>query len=244
MGSPTTESRLLRADLHTHTAFSPDSRTSPAELVERAAELGLDRVAVTDHGEMEGARIAQTIDPERVIVGEEIRCRGRTEIIGLYLTDWIPPNLRLEEVVERIRDQGGVVYAPHPFAYVLRPGWQARRAASVADVVEVFNSRAFLPAWNRSALQLARQCGRPAAASSDAHRLRELGRGFTLVPPFHGPSDFLLAIGEGRPVAGELGSPFIHLVSAWWKLARAVGVARAGSERSRLSRPVPSSRPT
>ena len=101
----------LRIDLHSHTCYSPDARTTPAQL----------------------------IDPERIIVGEEIRCRCRTELIGLFLSDRIPEGLPIESVVERIRDQGGLVYAPHPWAYLVRPGRHARRAVRSADIVEVFN---------------------------------------------------------------------------------------------------------
>ena len=36
-------------DLHTHTDFSPDAKSSPEEMCERAAELGLTKYAVTDH---------------------------------------------------------------------------------------------------------------------------------------------------------------------------------------------------
>ncbi|MEJ2320059.1 MAG: PHP domain-containing protein [Gemmatimonadales bacterium] len=107
----------IRVDLHTHTRRSPDASLRPVELVLRARDAGLDRIAVTDHGEIDGALEARELAPDLVIVGEEIRCRGRTELIGLFLSERIPMGLPIEEVVERIRDQDGVVYAPHPYAY-------------------------------------------------------------------------------------------------------------------------------
>jgi predicted metal-dependent phosphoesterase TrpH len=222
----------LRIDLHVHTCWSPDARIAPAVLVERAAELGLDRVAVTDHGEVEGALRAQALDWRRVIVGEEIRCRGRTEIIGLFLTERIPAGLRLEEAAERIRDQGGLVYAPHPWAYLVTPGRHARRAVEAADVVEVFNSRAFLEMWNRKAASTARSRGLAGAASSDAHFVHELGRAWTEVPEFEGPDGLLEALRRGRPVARATGSPAVHVVSVAWRTGRAAGhllPSRAGA---------------
>lgn len=212
----------LRADLHTHTCFSPDARMSPSDLVERAAELDLDRVAVTDHGEIEGALRARELDPSRVIVGEEIRCRGRTEVIGLFLSERIPPGLGLEETVARIRDQGGVVYAPHPFAYLHGPGWQAARAARVADILEVFNARAFLPRWNRLAVDLASRSRQPEAASSDAHFVEELGRGHTLLPHFTTATDLLAVLGLARPVRGSVSSPLVHVASVGLRVGRAL----------------------
>ena len=47
--------RLIRVDFHSHTRRSVDAWTAPAEWVERAVAAGLDRVAVTDHDEIEGA---------------------------------------------------------------------------------------------------------------------------------------------------------------------------------------------
>ena len=210
----------LRVDLHAHTRHSPDATTSPAELVERAAETGLDRVAVTDHGVIEGALEARELDPARVIVGEEIRCRGRTEIIGLYLTERIPTGLPLEETVERIRDQGGLVYVPHPYAYAWKAGWHARRGLAVADLVEVFNARAFLPAWNRTARAAAGGRGLPNCAGSDAHFPAELGRAYTELPPFRGARELRAAAARARPVGRSVTNPFYHVASAGLKALR------------------------
>ncbi len=205
--------KLTRVDLHAHTCWSHDAGTTPAELVERAAETGIDRIAVTDHGEIEGALRARSIDARRIIVGEEIRCRGRTELIGLFLESRIPEGLSVEETAERIRDQGGLVYAPHPWAYLYRPAHQARTSIAVADIVEVFNSRAFWGRWNRLAARSAERAGRPMAASSDAHFPHEIGRAMTVLPEFEGPQELLRALESGEPVANAVGSPVVHVAS-------------------------------
>ncbi len=211
---------LIRADFHCHTRYSLDATTAPAELVERAAAAGLDRIAITDHGEIEGALIARELDPARVIVGEEIRCAGGTELIGLFLTERIPYDLSVEETAARIRAQGGLVYAPHPFAYARRPAYHARAALAVADIVEVFNSRAFLPTWNRRARQAATERGLPAAASSDAHFPHEIGRAYTNVPWFDDAASLRAALTDATPVGLRTASPFIHVASLSLKIAR------------------------
>ncbi|MCL7964511.1 MAG: PHP domain-containing protein [marine benthic group bacterium] len=200
-------------DLHAHTSWSADARTSPAELVERAEEEGIGRIAVTDHGEIEGALVARSIDPSRVIVGEEIRCAGRTELIGLFLSERIPQGLSVQETADRIRDQGGIVYAPHPWAYAYRPARHAARSIAVADIVEVFNSRAFWQRWNRRAAESAGSEGRVMAASSDAHFPHEIGRARTALPAFEGPQGLLEALSVGQPMALTVGSPFVHVAS-------------------------------
>ncbi len=210
------------------------------ELIERAVAVGLDRIAVTDHGTIEGALEARELAPDRVIVGEEVRCACRTELIGLFLTERIPQGLPFEEVVERIRDQGGVVYAPHPYAYAWRPLSRARRAMAVADVVEAFNARAFLPPWNRAATRAAARRSLPVGAGSDAHFPAELGRAYTLMPAFSGRGEFLEAVRTARPVDVAVTTPVAHLRSAGLKLARAAStldVATGG-----LPRPSPAER--
>lgn len=216
----------IRADLHTHTRHSLDAFPAPVELVRRAAEVGLDRIAVTDHGSIEGALEAKRRDPERVIVGQEVRCACRTEVIGLFLSRHVPDGLSLEETVERIREQGGVVYVPHPFAYLRLPRERARRALALADVVEVVNARAFLPTWNRQAGRAADRLELPAGAGSDAHRLRELGRAHLRLPDFRGPEEFLASVRHAEPELLRTTGPEGHLLSVGWKAARmAAGAA-------------------
>lgn len=215
----------LRVDLHTHTRYSPDATMPPRELVERAVDAGLDRIAVTDHGTLDGAFEAKEAAPDRVIIGEEIRCACQTELIGLFLREEVPEGLRLEEVVERIRGQGGLVYAPHPYAYPWRPMWRAGRALAVADIVEAINARAFLPFWNRAALGSARRRALPLGAGSDAHFPPEVGRAYTEMAPFGDAREFLRAAAGGRPVGVATTGPAYHVASSALKAWRLVSQA-------------------
>jgi len=201
---------------------------SPIELVERAVAAGLDKVAITDHREIYGAIEAHKRYPQRVIVGEEIHCKKGTHIIGLFLSDLIPSALTVEETVRRVRDQGGLVYAPHPFAYAWDADRHAELALAGADVVEVFNSRAFLPAWNRRAAEAANARGLPGAASTDAHFPWEFGRAFTELPSFSDSAGFRSALKQACPVGRTIGSPWLHVASKLIAEARSVSTAIAG----------------
>lgn len=212
-----------RVDLHAHTCVSADGLTPPRVLAGRAAAAGLHRIAVTDHGEIRGAlRAREAVDGERVIVGQEIGCACGTELVGLYLAERVPQGLRVDEAAARVRGQGGIVYAPHPFAYRTRADWHAARALAHADVVEVFNSRAFLPAWNRRAARAAAERGLPAAAGSDAHFPWEIGRAWTELPPFDDAAGLLRALGSAVPVARRTATPLVHVVSLSLAAARRV----------------------
>ncbi|TMC03387.1 MAG: PHP domain-containing protein, partial [Chloroflexi bacterium] len=72
---------LIRVDLHLHSRYSPDSATSLEALVARAGELGLGRIALTDHNTAEGALALERLAPDLAIVGEEVKT-SEGEIIG------------------------------------------------------------------------------------------------------------------------------------------------------------------
>jgi hypothetical protein len=103
-----------------------------------------------------------------------------------------------------------VVYVPHPFAYLVRPRWKAALVLSLADVVEVFNARAFVPSWNRDAAAAARERGLPAAGSSDAHFIWEIGRARTCLPAFTDAAGFRAALKDARPCDTLLTNPLVH----------------------------------
>ena len=206
----------IRADLHNHTHFSPDSIMSPQDLLRRATEAGIDCVAVTDHNTVRGGLSVRELAANvTVIVGEEVRSSDG-EILGLFLSHDIPAGLPAGETIARIREQGGIVGVPHPFD----PFRGALDRATLTDVaaeidfVEALNSRVMLGVHNKRALEFARQHDLPVSAASDAHSPRELGRSYVEMPAFKDPSDFLHSLRSGVLV-GRLSSPLIHLVSRY-----------------------------
>lgn len=193
---------------------------------------GLDKIAITDHREIDGALDAFQRYPNRVIVGEEIHCRNGIHVIGLFVTELIPSGLPFSDTVRKIRDQGGLVYAPHPFAYLWKAGQKARTSLAEADVVEVFNSRAFLPSWNRRAFEAANERGLPGAASTDAHFPWEFGRAYTELPAFTDAAEFKESLKMARPVGRKIGSPWLHVGSKLIAETRRVAPNLGRSTRS------------
>ena len=179
---------------------------SPLRLLRAAAARGLDCIAVTDHdslrGAVECARLS-AMDPmlPRVIPGEEIRTSAG-EIVGLYLCEEIPGGLSPLETLARIREQGGLVYLPHPLDGVRGAaidGESLEAVARAADVIEVSNGRSLRPSYSRKALDLAARLGKPVGAGSDAHFEREVGRAYMEVPGLPEQTDLLELLRAGRP---------------------------------------------
>lgn len=211
--------RRIRVDMHVHTRRSFDCLSDPDAVVERALGAGLERVCITDHDEIEAALELSGRYPAHVIVGEEVKTAERVDVIGLFLTEWIPGGLPARETCELIRDQGGLVYVPHPFARGKGGGGRILpRIEDLVDAVEGFNARIHDQTLNRRATEWGRARGLPLGAGSDAHTLREIGRAHVEVPAFgDGPAAFLDALRDGT-VRGRESSRLVHLASTLAKL--------------------------
>ncbi|HLB04361.1 MAG TPA: glycosyltransferase [Gaiellaceae bacterium] len=187
------------ADLHMHTRWSHDCSIEPAALLDHAEAEALGAIAVTDHNVFGGA--LETVELARgreliVIPGEEVKTDGQGEVIGLFLTDEIPRDLSFADTLAAIREQGGLVYLPHPFDRmhsIPDPATLHHHLAEI-DVFEVYNARLLFDAYNDEALRFARKYRLLAGAGSDAHVLQGVGTGVLRMRRFEGPEDFLLSL--------------------------------------------------
>ncbi len=183
----------MRFDLHIHTCYSYDCNLSLKQLSAAVLCQGLDGIAVLDHDEIEGALRLRERAPFTVVVGEEI---GSVHggIGALFIEQRIPPHLTAEETIACIREQGGLVFIPHPLSRAV-PGriheQKLYEIISQVDVIEGYNARAPRPADDQCARDLALQRGLPLAAGSDAHFAWEVGRAYTKMARFEGPTQFL-----------------------------------------------------
>ena len=187
----------VRVDLHSHTMWSGDSSTTPEELEQAVVASGLDVLCITDHNAIKGAVELEHALPCRVIVGEEVRT-SRGELIGLFLQERIPFGLSPEEAAHQIREQGGLVYVPHPFDplrhNLAEDALRALAAEGLIDAIEGFNAKTSLAHLNHAGLTVAREVGVPAGAGSDAHVPDALGAAYVEMDDFAGPQDFVTAL--------------------------------------------------
>ncbi|WP_165968446.1 PHP-associated domain-containing protein [Saccharopolyspora elongata] len=192
----------VRVDCHVHTVHSGDAVSTVEQIAKRVAAERIDVLCVTDHHSLDGAWEAVERDiGARVVVGEEIRTRAG-EVIGLFLAERIPYVLPLPEVVRRIRDQRGVIYAPHPLdpnrTSLGAEGLRELHEHGALDVVEVCNAKISDPEHNAAAANFAARNDIPAAAGSDAHDPQGIGAAYLHMPDFDGPTDFLRKLPEAR----------------------------------------------
>jgi predicted metal-dependent phosphoesterase TrpH len=198
-GDPLAGRDRIVVDLHMHTEWSIDCTTPVADLLDHAEEIGLGAIAITDHNVFGGALEAVDLAHVRdlvVIPGEEVKTDGQGEVIGLFLEQEIPRGMSFADTIAAIREQGGLVYLPHPFDRlhsIPDPATLHRHLAEI-DVFEVFNARLLRDTFNDEALRFARKYRLLQGAGSDAHVLQGVGTGAVRMRRFDGPEEFLLSL--------------------------------------------------
>ncbi|MEY2445532.1 MAG: hypothetical protein QOE00_2112 [Ilumatobacteraceae bacterium] len=196
--------------MHSHTMWSGDSTTTPDEIAVAVLATGIDVLCITDHHAIKGAVDLVDRLPCRVIVGEELRTHAG-EIIGLFLNERIPMGAPPADAARSIREQGGIVYIPHPYDPMRRnlaePALDALIADGLVDAIEVINAKTSLNSLNRRAASTAAANDLAAGAGSDAHVPDAIGAAYIEMPDFDGPADFLVKLRQGRAVGHHWDQP-------------------------------------
>ena len=219
----------LSVEFHCHTIFSKDSLTRPRDLVDTCRRKGIDRVVVTDHNTIAGARAAQALDPQRVIVGEEIMTTCG-EILAAFVGEEIPQGLTPQETIRRLKDQGAFISVSHPFDTLRKGGWHEADLLEIlpeVDAIEVYNSRCMFPRFNREAHQFAEEHNIAGTVGSDAHVTFELGRSLMILEPFKGPGEMRKVIRSGIPKV-RWSLPWVHFTSSYASIYKKVARASRG----------------
>ena len=207
---------MFSVDFHSHTIASKDSLASPDRLLAVCHRRGLSRLVITDHNTIAGALAAQKLDPERIILGEEIMT-ARGELLAAYVTEEVPPGLSPRETIKRLRGQGAFISVAHPFDAWRSGHWELEDLLEIAplvDAIEVFNARCMRPGANRLAMAFACEHNLPGTAGSDAHAAFEVGRACLVLPQFEGADGLRAVIRQGR-VEGRVSPFWVHFVSRY-----------------------------
>jgi len=178
--------RLLKVELHAHTADDPvdDIPYSTRDLIDRAATLGFDALAVTLHDRQLDLRPLQSYAAERRIVlipGIERTIAGKHVLLLNFERG--TEDVRTFDDLRKLKARAsGLVVAPHPFFPSTACLWgELDRQQQLFDAVErnaMFTRRID---FNLRAERWARAHGKPVVGNGDVHRLRQLGTTYSLV---------------------------------------------------------------
>jgi predicted metal-dependent phosphoesterase TrpH len=194
---------MLKVELHSHTADDPHDRIpySTHQLIDRAAELGYQALAVTLHDRQLDVREFEDYARERHIVlipGIERTIEGK-HVLLLNFSQGAEAVQSFDDLARLRRREPGLVVAPHPFfphPSCLRGVLE--RNAALFDAVEWNAMFTGSVNFNRAAERWARRHGKPMVGNGDVHRLRQLGSTFSLVDAEPGADAICRAIKAGR----------------------------------------------
>jgi predicted metal-dependent phosphoesterase TrpH len=239
------ERPLIEVDLHMHTDHSGDCATPVEVLLQTARDRGLGAIAITDHNEVSGAlearEIAAEMDDIEVIVAEEVKTAEQGEVIGLFIEEKIPKGLTMAETIAAIREQNGLVYVPHPFdRFHSVPDYEhLLDIVEEIDILEVFNPRVAVTAFNEEAERFARKYRIVPGAGSDSHVAQGLGSVRVRIHDFEGPAEFLEAMRDADITRKHKNLVYVQTL----KLLQTAGRPKAPKRRVPDAKPVRGGRP-
>lgn len=188
---------MLLYDLHVHTSYSHDGFCSVAQAVAAAKARGLNGIAIADHNSISGhAEIAKFRSEDFLIIPSIEVSSKDGHVLGLGINELIPRDLSAAETVDKIKAQGGIAVAPHPFSPARKTGVVFK---AKFDAVEVFNSHAYFLS-NPLAKRFAEQNRMPMTAGSDSHFPSDVGLAYTGVTCEPKLDDVLKAVARGEAV--------------------------------------------
>jgi predicted metal-dependent phosphoesterase TrpH/glycosyltransferase involved in cell wall biosynthesis len=227
---PLADRPLVLADLHMHTEHSHDCSVPVPDLLDYAERIGLGAIAITDHNVFSGAQEAVGLARGRsltVIPGEEVKTDAG-EVIGLFLDEEIPRGMSWADTIAAIREQGGIVYLPHPFdrLHTIPDARTLHGHLAEIDVFEVYNARLLFDGFNDEALRFARKYNLTMGAGSDAHVLPGVGTGLVRLRAFETAEEFLISLRSAEIVRRP--KSLLYLQGLKW-------VAQARERRTKAS---------
>jgi predicted metal-dependent phosphoesterase TrpH len=181
---------MLKVELHSHTADDPHDLIpySATDLIDRAAALGYDALAITLHDrQLDLRELRPYADDRRVVLipGIERTIEGKHVLLLNYETG--TEDVRTFADLARLKRRAqGLVVAPHPFFPSPCCLWSyLNRYTDLFDAVECNAMFTRLVDFNLPGKLWAGREGKPVVGNGDVHRLSQLGTTYSLVdaPP-------------------------------------------------------------
>jgi predicted metal-dependent phosphoesterase TrpH len=193
----------LKVDFHTHTSDDPKDYIdfSSERLIDRAAALGFDALAITNHKVVTFSPKLEEYAAERrllLIPGAELTL---SESHVLIINPHIGRDTEMNSLAELAgRDNSrSLVIAPHPYYPGFRClGSKLEENIAAFDAIEFsfFYNHFINP--NRKAVEVAREHHKSLVGSSDCHNIWQVGSTYSLVEAEKSIPSIIAAVKQGK----------------------------------------------
>jgi hypothetical protein len=152
-------------------------------------------------------------------VGEEVSTRDG-HLIGLFLEQNIPAGRSARETALAIREQGGLVFVPHPFVSAFGCGLGERvwDIVDLIDAVEVGNGQNLSARADRRAKHFADNMNLGKFVGADSHMAGSLAPCYQTMPSFDGPASFMESLRTAELVPGR--HPLWYFLATGYRISR------------------------
>ncbi len=217
----------MKIDLHVHSTYSGDSNGRPGEILKKAEDVGLDGLAIMDHNTLQGYRSVKDIDSPLILVpGIEVST-GEGHVLAIGIQEEIGKHPTIAEAIDKIEDQGGIAVAPHPYRYWSGMG-EDKLFSNKWTAIEGINGRSW-HTKNVKARKAAEKMNLPIIGGSDAHRLKTVGKAYTIFEDIDTWEDVVTQIKKGKVDAGGKDRTYVQ---TFFYIRRAIfGYVRRGFKK-------------
>ena len=237
---------MLKVELHAHTRDDPQDLIphTTVELIDRAASLGFDALAITLHDlQLDLSRFTPYARERGIVLipGVEKTIRGKHVLLINFRTP-VDQIHSFDDLVEARERSDGLVIAPHPF-FPLRSCLRGvlDEYPTLFDAIELNGFYTSAVNFNRPGGRWAAARGTPMVGNGDVHRLSQLGTTFSLVDSDRDPDAICAAVKRGSVEIRTHPLSWSHcgrifgsmLLSEVWSFAR----SRRGGRLQRTGRP-------
>lgn len=202
---------FLKADFHIHTKEDPyDSPYIPytaKDLIRVAAKKGFKVLSITNHNSVYFTKSLWSYAKKKgilLIPGAEARIKGK-DVLLINITKDDLKRIRTLEDLERVKDSA-LIIAPHPFFFKGRClGNALIKHIDLFHAIEYchfYTKQLVSPFFsflngNTRAVKVAKKYNKPLVGTSDAHKLYEFNKTYSLVRSAKNKDDVLEAVKKG-----------------------------------------------
>ena len=212
----------LKADLHTHTSEDPRDiiKYNAYSLIDKAARLGFDVLAITNHDLVTyNKKLVKYAEKKDILLipGMEATLSGKHVLV---LNPQFNNNLNGRSIrsLPKLKSDKNLIIAPHPFF----PQSKSLKSlfftyAPYFDALEFSHCYNNMVNFNKKTIQVSEQQNLPLIGTSDCHFLWEFGSTYSLIDSKKDPHAIIEAVKNGKIEVCSTPLPFLSMLRIAYK---------------------------